>query len=153
MNSNLSDFSKNTRAQGLDIATYIHTRFNRQANLACHLWRWDELKDSRYRKVATRQSTGADPVIIAADGRQELPEAPIKWMRSWTRSRRGDQAMALRMVPADKLDGTCRESIRNSLSEELDDRSTDSLFVSHDGVRTAPQKGWPDSVCVIGGLP
>ena len=128
--------SNRCRAHGIDIATYIQKRFHVQANLACHLWRWEELAGSRCRKAAARQALGADLVIVASDGRRHLLPEMVDWMQAWNDKPRGRRVLVMGTVSVDQQESPQWLNNRRMIVKELGARSSEPMFVTHDGVCT-----------------
>lgn len=125
-----------SRSHGIDISTYIQKHYHQQANLACHLWRWNDLENMRCQKATARQSVGADLVIIASDGRRALQESLVAWMRGWNANSRAHRVLVLGCVPEEQRESSTWSENHQTIAEELGGRNTAPLFVTHDGVRT-----------------
>jgi hypothetical protein len=62
---------------------HVVDHFSGEADFEVALWRFDLLQDDTLRQLAARAAAAADIVLIAAHGRERLPEAVSSYVEEW----------------------------------------------------------------------
>ena len=97
------DLSTGLRAKR--VFEHAARQFPMAPNFNLAIWRFDVLREVRWRKTALHEASVAVIGVVSAHGRQDLPKVTRGWLKQWLK-RKGDEARALIV----SFDETSRDS-------------------------------------------
>jgi hypothetical protein len=70
--------------KGMDVYYQLFHRFEGDFEFRCNLWRFDVLGDAAMQRIAVRDATQADLIVLSTRTLADLPEPVKAWIETWS---------------------------------------------------------------------